>query len=215
MFLYNIVLQECFLVIDVQNFAIKRTGQHCDRVPALFVSITNAIMQHLIDKFTLSSKNKLFEANADTDEWSRIHTRNFKCTVETQLKSFYFKVLHKAIATNDFLSKIGRSDTSLCSLCNRHKDSIQHFLVYCERVTPIWSSLERYLNSNLKETLNLLDFEKLFGVNQSQPRSSCINFFCSAQNCSYIAVNFKRFNPLSIHCFLSLMWNKKPSITLL
>ena len=131
---------------------------------------------------------------------------NFKCTVETQLKSFYFKVFHKAIATNDFLSKIGRSDTSLCSLCNRDKDSIQHFLVYCERVTPIWSSLERYLNSNLKETLNLSDFEKLFGVNQSQPHSSCINFFLLCTKFFiYRCTNFKRFNPLFIHCFLSLM----------
>ena len=33
--------------------------------------------------------NKLFEANTDTDEWSRIHTRNFKCTVETSIKIIF------------------------------------------------------------------------------------------------------------------------------
>ena len=35
-------------------------------------------------------------------EWEDIHNRNFKCTIETQLRSFYFKVFHRAIAFNDF-----------------------------------------------------------------------------------------------------------------
>ena len=30
-------------------------------------------------------------------EWEEIYTRNFKCTIETQLRSFYFKIFHKAI----------------------------------------------------------------------------------------------------------------------
>ena len=139
--------------------------------------------------------NKLFEANTDTDEWSRIHTCNFKCTMETQLKSFYFKFFHKAIATNDFLSKIGRSDTSLCSLCNKDEDSIQHFLIFCESVTPIWYSLERYLCSNLKETLNLSHFEKLFGVNQSEPHSSCINFFLLCTKFFIYRCKFQKVQP--------------------
>ena len=63
--------------------------------------------------------------------------------METQLKSFYFKVFHKAIATNDFLFKIGRSDTSLCSLCNRDEDLFSIFSFFVKVVTPIWYSLEQ------------------------------------------------------------------------
>ena len=31
-------------------------------------------------------------------------SRNFKCTIESQLRSFYFKLFHKAIAFNSFSS---------------------------------------------------------------------------------------------------------------
>ena len=54
--------------------------------------------------------------NLDEDvDWAVIHIRNFTCTIETQLRSFYFKIFHRAVATNDFLFKINRSDSPLCA----------------------------------------------------------------------------------------------------
>ena len=41
----------------------------------------------------------------DTD-WDEIHIRNFKCSIDTRLRSFYFKIFHKAIAFNDFYFKL-------------------------------------------------------------------------------------------------------------
>ena len=43
-----------------------------------------------------------FNLEEDVD-WASIHTRNSTCTIETQLQSFYSKVFHFAITTNDFL----------------------------------------------------------------------------------------------------------------
>ena len=43
----------------------------------------------------------------DTD-WDEIHIRYFKCSIDSHLRSFYFKIFHKAIAFNDFLFKINR-----------------------------------------------------------------------------------------------------------
>ena len=34
----------------------------------------------------------------ETVNWEKIHLRNFKCTIDFRLRSFYFKVFHKAIA---------------------------------------------------------------------------------------------------------------------
>ena len=36
------------------------------------------------------------------------------CTLETQIRAFYFKHFHRAICTNQFLHKIGRIDSPLC-----------------------------------------------------------------------------------------------------
>ena len=36
----------------------------------------------------------------DDVEWQDVHNANFKCTIETQLRSFYFKMFHRAICTS-------------------------------------------------------------------------------------------------------------------
>ena len=38
----------------------------------------------------------------DEVEWNYIHNANFKCTIETQMRSFYFKLFHKAICLINF-----------------------------------------------------------------------------------------------------------------
>ena len=50
--------------------------------------------------------------NVDDDvDWGIIHENHFNCSIETQLRAFCFKIFHKAICTNKFLAKIGRSDS--------------------------------------------------------------------------------------------------------
>ena len=60
------------------------------------------------------------DMEGDTD-WGIIHENNFNCSIETQLslRSFYFKIFHKAICTNKFLHKIGRNDSPLCHFCKK------------------------------------------------------------------------------------------------
>ena len=50
----------------------------------------------------------------DDNDWAGIHSNNFNCTIETQIRTFYLKIFHRAICTNKFLHKIGRSDSPLC-----------------------------------------------------------------------------------------------------
>ena len=75
--------------------------------------------------------------NADEDgpeetEWGEIHLRNFKCCVETKLRSFYFKIFHKAIAFNAFLFKMNRKDSDCCDFCKKIPETIIHvFLFVC------------------------------------------------------------------------------------
>lgn len=70
-----------------------------------------------------------------------INKNYVKGTIETILKSVYFKTLHKAIAT-----KIRRSDDNSCSLFNQLPDFIEHLLVVCAVVTPLWINLEYFLS---------------------------------------------------------------------
>ena len=56
--------------------------------------------------------NEVLDIENDDDiDWQSIYDNNFKYTIETQIRSFYFKIFHRAICTNQFLHKIGRTDT--------------------------------------------------------------------------------------------------------
>ena len=60
----------------------------------------------------------------------RAHKANFTCTIETQLTSFYFKLFHRAICTNQFLHKIGRADNPNCYFCSSLPESRLFFTFF-------------------------------------------------------------------------------------
>ena len=139
--------------------------------------------------------NEIFNVEKDSAEWSLIHKVNFKCTIETQLRSFYFKSFHRAIATNDFLYKIKRSDSELCSMCNQTPDSIEHFLIQCKAVKPLWSDLENYLSLKLSKEVLLSDFQRMFGCSKDCQSSTCINFFLLCTRFYIHRCKFKKEKP--------------------
>ena len=66
----------------------------------------------------------------DDIDWGIIHDNNFNCCIETQLRAFYLKIFHKAICTNKFLPKIGRSDSPFCYFCKKVDETLVH--MFCE-----------------------------------------------------------------------------------
>ena len=96
----------------------------------------------------------------DEVEWNDIHNANFKCTIETQLRSFYFKLFHKAICTNQFLHRIGRTDSPNCYFCNNSPETILHLFCECEKVSPLWDELCSLINNVSGESFTFSNFEK-------------------------------------------------------
>ena len=108
----------------------------------------------------LDDANDGFE---DTD-WEEIHTRNFKCSIDTRLRSFYFKIFHKAIAFNDFLFKINRKDSPNCAFCDEVPESIIHIFCECDFVRPIWEELLKIIKDKHDIDFSASNFDKIFGV---------------------------------------------------
>ena len=94
--------------------------------------------KHIPDKIITFWNNECADANLDDEEWKEIH---FKCTIESKLRLFYFKVFHKAIAFKDFLFKINRTDSPDCSLCHKKPETIIHIFSECDLVTPLWQEI--------------------------------------------------------------------------
>ena len=72
------------------------------KVPRYAYSI---LLDHSPPEKSLNFWNDLFNFDVEEQdwEWEDIHMCNFKCTIETKLRSFYFKLFHRAIALNVFI----------------------------------------------------------------------------------------------------------------
>ena len=95
--------------------------------------------------------------------WEKVHKANYFCTIDTKLRSFYFKIFHNTIALNAFLYKIKRKDSPNCAFCDNEEESIIHLFCDCDKVAPIWSLLLTTIKKHITD-FNLTNFQKLFGV---------------------------------------------------
>ena len=61
--------------------------------------------------------------------WEKTYLLAFQATKSSKLQTFQFKLLHRKIAINDFLFKIGISSNSLCSFCKEHVEILEHIFL--------------------------------------------------------------------------------------
>ena len=79
----------------------------------------------------------IFFINDEIVQWDAIHMNNYKCTIETQLRSFYFKVFHDIIGLNAFLFKIKKIEDPKCKFCTQEPETVCHLFVQCPRTLPL------------------------------------------------------------------------------
>ena len=78
---------------------------------------------------------------SDQPLWSKAYTLAFKYTKSTRVMEFQLKFLHRRIAVNDFLTKIGLENISNCDFWGDGKKWLAHLFWFCFKVPSIWSSL--------------------------------------------------------------------------
>ena len=125
--------------------------------------------------------------------WETIHSVNFKCTIDTRLRSLYFKIFHNAIALNNFLFKIKWTNTPNSSFCDKKPETIVNLFCNCDVVIPIWQDLLLIIRSKYKSDVVLNDFKKMSGV----PSDTFLSFlFLSLKNYIYTCT-FRNITPTS------------------
>jgi len=102
-------------------------------------------------------------------EWSNVFSIAFKCAIDSKTRNFHFKFLHRIIATNDFLYKIGISESNECGFCNEDIETLEHLFFRCNPVKTFWTDLLNWIN--LKTHIDI-DYSKeviFFGFKLSNP----------------------------------------------
>ena len=77
---------------------------------------------------------ELFEN--DNLEWNVIYSLPFKVAVDTRTREFQYRLLNRYLATNSFLQKTGKIDSSMCSSCNAEAESLEHLFLSCPIINP-------------------------------------------------------------------------------
>ena len=82
---------------------------------------------------------------ANSIKWDKSYNLPFYCTRETKLQTFQFKLLHRRIATNNYLYKIGISLTDSCTFCEQTTETLIHLFWECEFVQKFWQDIQYWL----------------------------------------------------------------------
>ena len=76
------------------------------------------------------------------------YTLPFCSAKATKLIIFPFKLLHRRLATNDFLNKIGIKENDLCTFCKIEKESLFHLFWLCRETSCFWQDFLKWLVEN-------------------------------------------------------------------
>ena len=79
--------------------------------------------------------------------WRSLYLLPRFCTLSTKIRNFQFKFLHRSIATNSSLSKIGISETALRYLCKTDKGTLVHLFSECSITKTFWGRVHCFFVS--------------------------------------------------------------------
>ena len=81
----------------------------------------------------------------ETLDWQSIYGHSLRCAKITKLITFQFKLLHRRLATNDFLKKIGSKEDNMCTFCNIEVESLVHLFWFCKATSCFWRCFKQWL----------------------------------------------------------------------
>lgn len=100
-----------------------------------------------------------------TIDWEMAYKLPFCSTKSTKLIIFQFKLLHRRLATNDFLNKIGIRENDICTFCRTEKESLFHLFWSCSGTSCFWRGFTKWLAENqIKLKSNIFTPDIIIGL---------------------------------------------------
>ena len=128
-------------------------------------SVTPEIFDKMKEKFNFTYK--------DTEN---IFRRPRKCTLNSRLREFQFKLIHGIIYTNHHLFRFGFVQNALCAYCKKEEETYRHIFFECQNARFIWNNSNDILN--LIPINNLKWQDILFGIYlENQGKEKLVNHF--------------------------------------
>ena len=78
--------------------------------------------------------------------WEHFYSVNFQSTIDSKLRSFQYKLLHRAIPTNKYLFQCKIKNSDLCYFCHETTESLEHLVWFCPKVKKFWDEVKCLFN---------------------------------------------------------------------
>ena len=89
-----------------------------------------------------------------TLDWSKIYLLPLLSTIDTNLRSFQYKILNNVLFLNKKLCNFGITNTALCSFCKTFEETPKHIFYDCIHVKYLWEELRtRFQNDIILSSL--------------------------------------------------------------
>ena len=103
--------------------------------------------------------------NFDTGKWKQIYSLPHILKVDNKIEELQYKILHRYVATNKLLYKIGKRDSPRCNQCFLYPETIPHMFYECNVIRNFWFRIEEFLQGKLNNRTILLERDILFRYN--------------------------------------------------
>ena len=104
-----------------------------------------------------SQKHFLALFQAESLPWKKIYILARSVSLDSYSRIFQYKCLNNILYLNLPLFRMGISDSSLCSYCQEHDETIQHLFYNCNISNTLWSELTNFFIGKI--TLPSLDLQ--------------------------------------------------------
>ena len=101
--------------------------------------------------------------NVEKLPWRRYYLLPHKTTIDTKVKEFQFKLMHRILPTNYLLHIMNIVSSNLCTFCKTCVETLQHLFVECQYAQSLWQEVEIFLSAKYGQDMGLLPEDKLFG----------------------------------------------------
>ena len=115
--------------------------------------------------------------NQESIDWKTVCWAPFLCTKITILIVFQFKLLHRRLATNIFLTKINLKDNKQCTFCQNDRETLIHLFWTCDVSSFFWQGFKQCMGIKRGELPNIINLTPCLILGLRPNKNKSINFY--------------------------------------
>ena len=126
----------------------------------------NKVYMELVNNFMDVSRANVHYSvtyQINLEEWKIIYSIPHNVKAINKVKEVQYKILHRYIATNYMLYKMGKVASHRCEICFLYAQTVEHLFFHCTVVQNLWLTLSKKLTEVTSHNCSLTEKDILFG----------------------------------------------------